>query len=165
MKQILNNTKSNLPTAWTKKKMVSLLLMGWLSVNRVKAGQAFKNCLFAYNNTSSYDELLNFPFSSDSVINEGKTLEVCCGQTQCLSSTNSTCPANVSTFFCNKIAQDVVCTSPVACFGIVGDTPITDNTTIGSCPTNLATIANYIENATQDNPTNNITGIGGGFAH
>ncbi|CAG8845382.1 2747_t:CDS:1, partial [Racocetra persica] len=45
--------------------------------NGVESGQAFKNCLGSLNDTTSYDLLLKYPFSSSSVINSGEIIELC----------------------------------------------------------------------------------------
>ena len=145
--------KINLPTTWTKKKMTSLLLIGWLSVNGVEAGQTFKNCL-AYNHYDTvYNSLLNYPFNSDTIVNSGGKLQLCCGRsfqcssaTQCNSSNN-----NFILFACNKINQKITCigvsvngTTPI-CGGIVGDMVINSNYSagVGACP-DINSIANYL---------------------
>jgi len=50
----------NLPS----KKISVLVLMAWVSANRVEAGKAFENCLTANGDTTSYDSLLTFPYLS-----------------------------------------------------------------------------------------------------
>lgn len=146
-KEKLNN-KLNLPTTWTKKKMASLFLMTWLSVNGVEAGQGFKSCLASHNDDTSYNGLLNFGFANNVDINNGKVLSVCCNSSsQCSSSLwTSTCNSGSYKFFCVKVSQLIACGKErVECNGIIGDALITGNTTVGKCPSGITTIDNYLK--------------------
>jgi hypothetical protein len=142
MKQILDNTKEinkntklNLPSTWTKKKMASLFLMSLLSVNRVKAGQAFKNCL-TYWNSNAYNSLLNYPFSSDNAINSGQWLNLCCTNFQCspITSNGGCLSGDLSHFSCVKLTQSIFfCDSNNSlCLGIVGNSQINTNNSLGN---------------------------------
>src|SRR5436190_6899882 len=60
-KKVSKNTKLNLPFTWTKKKMASLLLMIWLSVNGVNGGENLKGCVSHDTGFySQYDTVVNF---------------------------------------------------------------------------------------------------------
>ena len=159
--KLTTNNKLNLPTTWTKKKMMSLVLMTWLSVNGTEAGQAFKNCLTnEHGDTTSYDLLLNLAYNSD-VVNSGNRVEVCCSKNQC-----SVCyiDAPNHNFACRKVLEIVGCGYkylPI-CRGKLGNTIVTTNTTLGNyCATNnisLSEVARYISTITP-------IGLAKGYAH
>ncbi|CAJ0757611.1 2353_t:CDS:2, partial [Entrophospora sp. SA101] len=151
-KENINNNKSNklnLPTTWTKKKMASLFLMGWLSVNGVEAGNAFKNCLaHKENDTTTYNSLLGFNFAiHPNITNDNGVLTLCCGGTQC-SASSSTCSFASQKFYCTKIDKDVFCgrDSLVYCRGFIGDNLIATNAMLGGecADVSLSAITNHL---------------------
>ena len=127
----LNNTKEinsklNLPTTWTKKRIVGLFLTGWLSFNGVEAGKTFENCLSSNINTTVYGSLLNYP-SLNNLRNMGDPLRVCCpSSSACYSGNNCTNWGPPTIFACNRINQTIICVggNTNMCGGVVGDTPI-----------------------------------------
>jgi len=148
--------KLNLSTTWTKKKMASLFLMG-LSVSGVEGGQVYKDCLsnlalFGDINSNFYNSLL--PYANNNLV-EGERLEFCgdsthyvlkkadkCSIPCCSSSAPPTdcvpCVQN-NAFLnfgvnCTKIAQSMFCSlGETSCGGIIGDTSIINNYTLGTC--------------------------------
>lgn len=161
--------KLNLPSTWTSEKITSLIFLTWLSANQVNAGQAFNNCLIDYNNAynkSSYNLLLNYPFESQTNITDGGLLRICCSDIQCSSTPfNLHCKKYVLIdFFCNKLSSGIFCKFGFGCGGMVGDTPITTNTTFREgCAyhnVSLATMADYLVTV----PLANFTGLEHGYA-
>jgi len=160
MKEIINN-KLKLPTTWTKKKMASLFLMTWLSVNGTEAGQAFKNCL-SFQVFNSYNVLLNFDFAGNSAINSGRRLRLCCDSFQCVSKSPTSCSSGA--FSCVKSGEAILCSDSdglgKGCGGVIRDTQITSNATISSadCPSDITSVANYLVTFTPE-------GVNDGYAH
>jgi hypothetical protein len=168
--KLTTNNKLNLPTTWTKQKMMSLLLITWLSVNGTEAGQAFNNCL-SFQPINAYNALLNFDFAINSYINSGKRLMLCCNKSKCDSGSSLYCSVSAIAdntpkyeFGCDKIGQEILCSdsddSGHGCGGVVGTTPITSNNALAptNCPSDLTTIANYLNTITP-------SGINSGYAH
>ena len=127
--------------------MSALFLLTFLKTNGVKSGQVFKDCMSFYNKTGFYNSLINYPFSSNNNITNNEILWVCCDNSQCSPWIMTNCP-KIDTYRCYKIGPTVFCDYNV-CAGIVGDTPITTNTTIGNCP-DLTLIANNITSLIPD---------------
>lgn len=135
--------------------------MSWLSVNGVKAGQGFENCLALDSNSNPYKLLVSYSLSSNvSINNNGISSSICCDIFQC---SPSTCSSNSKIFFdCQKIAKTIFCEeSESTCAGIVGDTPIISNTTLGNCTgSNLTTVVNHISTTVANgNFANGLNGL------
>jgi len=165
-------TNTNLPSLWTKEKMTNLLLLSGFS-NLVNAGQVFENCLITLNEGNiikyNYSALLNYPFASNSAINNGQEIQLCCNTAQCAPPSN---PSNTSVdcsigdvdgelVQCTEIGGTIACDQ--GCEGVVKNTTITGNNTLNpiSCPSDLTTVANYISSL----PTSDIAGLAQGYAH
>ena len=134
----------NLPSTRTSQKMGFLFLTVLLSANKVSGGQGYENCIASSNSPdlNYYNALLNYPLS----LNSGQALEICCNANQC--STNFPC-LSVTNAFLAKVNNFEIGVSPItnSCVGIVGNTTITSNTTLGSdCPSDITTTANYLQN-------------------
>ena len=85
-----------------------------------------------------YQVLLNYSFTKNLAINNGQVLNICCSSTQCIN-VPSPCPSSYEYVTCVKVNQAITCGDVVSsCFGIVGTTPITSNTTLvpSACPSN-----------------------------
>jgi len=123
------------PSSWTKGKMTNLLLLSGLSswaIKGVKGGQAYENCLVA-NGQEYYSVLLNYPFVDNETALDDGTLNLCCNNTQCVYETHDSAVYCVDLIECYKISEMIICESfPSPCVGIVGNTNITSNTTVGS---------------------------------
>lgn len=118
--------KLNLPTTLTSQKISSLLLLTLLQVKDSEAGNAFKNCLTAIGDTTSYNNLLSYPFPAGEL---GETpsyqLVLCCNGSQC--QLGITC---TNFFVCARVGGKITCRSRAgSCVGIIGNEPITTSTT------------------------------------
>jgi hypothetical protein len=127
----------------------------------VKSGKGFENCLkYNDNDTTTYNSLLKFDFASNSVINNGEVLQLCCDSGECLScGNNRTRDTN-----CIKINSLVFCKPYSTCRGIVGDFPVSANTTLGGDCMNISPLASVV-NSLATLPTNNLTGLDKGYAY
>ncbi|KLL05030.1 MAG: serine/threonine-protein kinase sepA-like [Mycoplasmataceae bacterium RV_VA103A] len=126
--------KLNFLTSWIQQKIPVLLLL--TLVRKAETGEMFKECINVYDN-SSYNSLLNFPFNNNSKINGGLWLTLCCSDAQCSPTTEgANCPARPWNFSCRKVSETIFCKvyTGVFCGGIVGNTLVSTNTTIGDCP-------------------------------
>ena len=130
-----------------KKKMIIVFLLALLKTNRTRAGEGFRNCLKdeRYCDEKNYcpdfySSLLNFPFNNNTHINNGRVITVCCDDLKCIASSYSmmcdgSSQHDKNFFYCVKINQAVFCSESGDypwCSGIVGNMPITNNTTIGT---------------------------------
>jgi hypothetical protein len=153
-----NNKKLNLSSGQTKQKVVSLFLFSWLATNSAEAGQGFKNCLLhLHNDSTSYNSLLNFDFSSQPSITGDKILSLCNCSKKC-----SPCDYGYSSIDCVNIDQSIFSSYPISCGGIVGDTLITVNATRGAycAKSNFSNIASSLVAL----PAKSITGLDKGYA-
>ncbi|KAF0531891.1 serine/threonine-protein kinase sepA-like [Gigaspora margarita] len=163
-KKVGKNTKLNLPFTWTKKKMASLLLMIWLSVNGVNCGENLKECVS--HDTGFYSQY-------DTVVNYARNIAdkqlFCCNvpvgsaDVGC-SPMSPNCPYYPNYFRgqCNTIGQSKFCVTQAPkgfyvqfssqkiklpgglCGGIIGNDSPT-NATVGECP-NASAISNTLVN-------------------
>jgi hypothetical protein len=167
MKENLNNNqtnKLNLPAAWTKKKMMSLFLMTWLSVNGTEAGQAFKNCLAVEDNDIiTYNSLLNFDFASHPNITNGGILNVCCENSKC--SLPPCVSSSGASAGCLKVNSLIFCRKVSPCRGVVGDSPISANTTLGGGCTQKDVFLNTLSNCLTTLPASSFTGLDKSYAY
>jgi len=155
-------TNTNSLSSWTKGKMTNLLLLSLssLAIKGVNGGQAFENCLNYYSHPY-YNALLNYPFSSETSINNNQTLFLCCNADSCVSDT-SLC-STYSVVYITKVAQTIACKSD--CVGIVGNTNITSNTTIGSdCPSDIGTIIARVASYISSLSISSLDGLEQGYA-
>lgn len=145
--------------------MLSLLLFTWLRIDGVKAGQTFKDCLTTHNDTTSYNNLLNFSFNNTNAatINlncnfignfDNYIVYVYCNSSQCFIPNNcdgEIVPAvhpSFTSFACTNISEMVTCDNYASCGGIIGEELITKNTTKNSCNiSSLNTAINYARSA------------------
>lgn len=179
MKENLNNNnskinKSNLPSTWTKSKIASLFLAGWLSINGAEAGKAYVNCLSSvYNAPADYGMPKSFiPLDNNGTL-DNQTGLFCCTDyqctasylcpngTACISDTNGASKiCNNGVFYCRRISQKSFCVDTSGSCGCVsGDTLITGNATSGNCTNyDLNATANYLSTVAPD-------GVNNGYAH
>jgi hypothetical protein len=146
-KENLNNF--NLPTTWTKKKITSLFLMGWLLANGVETGQNFKDCL----GDSNYEGIIQLNnVSNVALTTYGWTSS--CLNGQCSGIPAGSLPMADLTFQCAKVGQSTFCVTNGysktgmfggLCGGILGDTPAINSPVVGAtdCPL-LGMVANSL---------------------
>ena len=144
--------------------MASLFLMTWLSVNGTEAGQAFKNCLAVEDNdTITYNSLLNFDFASQSNITNGGILNICCANGKC--SLPPCGSAGSKSAGCLKVNSLIFCRNISACRGVVGDSPITTNTTLGGSCAQKNSFLSTISSCMTTLPASSFTGLDKGYAY
>lgn len=142
--------KINFFNSHTQQKISILFLLVLTYAWKTQTGETFEECIKVYDN-SSYNSLVKFPFSSNSKINNGLQLTLCCGNDQCSPITEgANCPAKPWNFSCRKVSETTFCTvyTGIFCGGIVGNTPITTNTTIRDCPNLNQFAIKALENST-----------------
>jgi len=134
--------------------MIDLLLFSGLP-GLTNAGQGYENCLISQassypsDNINYYSALPTYHLTNNTALNAGQLIEICCTDSEC-SSYVSTCETGENTevvVYCVKVGQTIVCTDgPGGCGGVVGNTTITNNTTLNPslCPNNLTTVADYV---------------------
>jgi len=145
------------------------------NLDRVNSGLAFENCLlYDEEDFTSYDSLLNYSFSQTNITSGGLS-NLCCNKSQCSPKpqSNGWCHEEFEREFICTETSLIFCTSaspknywtPPLCGGIIGDTPITNNITLGDCASyniSLATVADYLANLSS---VGDITNIGKGYAY
>ena len=123
--------KLNLPSTLTQQKAWTLFFLTLLHLKRSEAGQAFKNCLATkYNDTTSYDKLLNYPFPAGELgLAPNYNLDFCCDGSQCQFIPYSSSLGCPNWFFCARVGGKIVCSRGYLyeCQGIIGSEAITVN--------------------------------------
>ena len=130
----------NFPDIFNDKRIKIFSVLIFANLDQVNSGLAFENCLlYDEEDFTSYDSLLNYPFSQTNITSGGLS-NLCCNKSQCSPKpqSNGWCRGELEREFICTETSSIFCISvspkyywmPPLCGGVIGDATITNNITL-----------------------------------